>query len=203
MPDPPHDRFVVTYAGTVFNLTSARGLLGAVRRLHASDAALARDLRVPFLGRIVATEADAFEGTQAIGVERVGYVPHVDVLRELAASHLTLCILDDVAGAERVYPAKIFELMRLGRPILTLAAPGSALARLVETHGLGAAIHPRDEERIAEALRARLQDPSRGRMVADAWRNAPGIARFDRRALAGEFAEILREAAKSARRRGS
>ena len=160
-------------------------------------------MRVRFLGRIVETEADAFEGSEAIGVERVGYVPHGDVLRELAASHLTLCLLDDVAGAERIYPAKIFELMHLGRPILTLAPPGSALARLVETHGLGTAIHPRDEERIADALRACLQDPGRGQMVARAWRNAPGLERFDRRALAGEFAEILREAATSARRRGS
>src|SRR5262249_30997160 len=109
LPGPPRDRFVATYAGTVFSLTSARRLLGAVRRLHAAEPALAGRLSVRFLGRIVPTEVDAFEGTEALGVERVGYVPHGRVLRELSASHLTLCLLDDVPGSERVYPAKIFE----------------------------------------------------------------------------------------------
>jgi glycosyltransferase involved in cell wall biosynthesis len=203
LPSPAGDRFVATYAGTVFALTSARGLLAAVRRLHANHPEVGSSLRVRFLGRIVETERDAFEGTESLGVERVGYVPHARVLRELAASHVALCVLDDVAGAERVYPAKIFELMRLGRPVLTLAAPESALARLVRRHGLGPVVHPRDEEAIALDLAQRLLAFRRGEYRLEAWRNATGIARYDRRALAGEFAEVLREAATAARRRGS
>jgi glycosyltransferase involved in cell wall biosynthesis len=203
LPEPPRDRFVATYAGTVFALTSARGLLGGLRRLHAQDPALAARLRVRFLGRIVPTEANAFEGADSLGVDRVGYVPHARVLAELAASHLTLCLLDDVPGAERVYPAKIFELMHLGRPVLTLAPPGSALARLVESHGMGTVVPPRDEEAIADALRSRLRAHVRGENLLVPWRNAPWLARYDRRALAGEFAEILHKAATHATRRGS
>jgi glycosyltransferase involved in cell wall biosynthesis len=206
LPAPPNDRFVVTYAGTVFTLTSARGLLGAIRLVHARRPELARLLRVRFVGRIVDTELDAFEGMDALGVERIGYVPHDDVLRELAASHLTLCLLDDVSGAERVYPAKIFELMRLGRPVMTLAPPGSALARLVAGHDLGPLEHPRDEHAIAATLEDHLRAFQRSDNAPAAWQKAPGIeryGRYDRRALAGEFAEILREAASRARRPGS
>ena len=203
LPSPPVDRFVVTYAGTVFALTSARGLLGAVRRLHASVPELARSLRLRFVGRVVETELDAFEGAQALGVERIGYVPHSRVLLELAASHLTVCILDDVPGAERVYPAKLFELMRLGRPILTLAPPHSAAARLVEQHGFGPALGPRDVEAIASELRRRLQAFRSGDYRLDSGQNAAAIECFDRRALAARFAELLRDAAAHARRRGS
>ncbi len=194
---------MATYAGTIFALTSARGLLGGIRRLHETTPTLARGLRVRFLGRIVPTELDAFAGTEALGVERVGYVPHSQVLRELGASHLALCLLDDVPGAESVYPAKIFELMHLGRPVLTLAPPSSALARLVESHGMGTAVHPHDEEGIAGALRARLQAFARGENVLVPWRNAPELRRYDRRALAGEFARILEKAASGGARRGS
>src|SRR6202142_2581346 len=49
LPPPPRDRFVLTYAGTVFALTSARGVLAAVRRLHARHPALGRALRVRFV----------------------------------------------------------------------------------------------------------------------------------------------------------
>jgi glycosyltransferase involved in cell wall biosynthesis len=203
LPAPAGDKMVLTYAGTVFTLTSARGLLAAVRRLHERSPALARSLAVRFVGRVVDTELDAFEGTEALGVERVGYVPHDDVLRQLSASHMTLCLLDDVPGVERIYPAKIFELMRLGRPVLTLAPAGSALARLVQRHALGPVLPPRDDVAIASALEAHLLAFRRSGNAPAQWQNAPGIARYDRRALAGEFAEILGDASRSARRPGS
>jgi glycosyltransferase involved in cell wall biosynthesis len=203
LPAPTGDRLVVTYAGTVFSLTSARGLIGAIRLLHERSPEDARWLRVRFVGRIVDTELDAFSGTESIGIERVGYVPHDDVLRELATSHMTLCLLDDVPGTERIYPAKIFELMRLGRPIMTLAPRGSALARLVEAHGLGPVVNPRDSDAIASALEIAVRSFRQGGNAPASWRKTPGIERYDRRALAGEFAEILKEAARTKRRRAS
>jgi glycosyltransferase involved in cell wall biosynthesis len=203
LPDPPSDRFTVTYAGTIFKLTSARGLLGAIRRLHERSPDLARLLHVRFLGRIVDTERRWFEGTEALGVTTHGYVPHDQVLPSLSASHLTLCLLDDVPGVERIYPAKIFELMYLGRPVLTLA-PDGALARLARRHELGDVLPPRDEAAIAEALERRLR-AFRDAPVLD--RGARGLAKgaelYDRRALAGRFAEVLRQAASDSKRRGA
>jgi glycosyltransferase involved in cell wall biosynthesis len=203
LPEPPRDRFVATYAGTVYALTSARGLIGALRLLHALHPHLARALRLRFVGRIVPTELDAFAGSEALGVERLGYVPHGRVLYELAASHVALCVVSDAPGTERIYPAKIFELMHLGRPVLTLAPPESAVARLVGAHGMGPVVHPCDEVAIAGALATHLRAFARGENFPAPWRNAPTLARFDRRALAGEFAEILREAASQRRRPGS
>jgi glycosyltransferase involved in cell wall biosynthesis len=197
LPGPPAtaDKLTVTYAGTIFRLTSARGFLGAVRRLHAAEPALARRLRVRFLGRIVETELDAFAGTEALGVECLGYLPHQDVTRALAASHLALCILDEAPHVERIYPAKIFELGHLaerwGLRVLTLSPPG-ALADLVRTHQIGEVLPPRDEAAIAEVLARELRA-----FVAGTCLPAPRLrdfARFDRRALAGDFARVMREA---------
>jgi glycosyltransferase involved in cell wall biosynthesis len=198
-PAPDADKLTVTYAGTVFRLTSARGFLGAVRRVHAEHPALARRLRVRFLGRIVETERASFEGTEALGVERAGYLPHAEIVAALAASHLNLCLLDEAPFVERIYPAKIFELMYLaarhGRPCLTLAPPG-ALAELVRAHQLGPVIAPRAEEEIAAFLVQALRDFCAGRPPA-----APAprdVERFDRRRLAGEFREVLAAAHRAA-----
>jgi glycosyltransferase involved in cell wall biosynthesis len=201
LPGPPDDRFVVTYAGTVFRLTSARGVLSAVRLLHERSPALAALLRMRFIGRIVDTELAPFEGTENLGVARTAYVPHAEVLRALSASHVTLCLLDDVAGTERIYPAKIFELMRLGRTVLTVAPDHGALARLVAQHRTGPVVSPGDAPAIAAVLASWLDDFRRGDFVCRSWQNAADVARYDRRALAGEFAAILRDAASSARRR--
>jgi glycosyltransferase involved in cell wall biosynthesis len=196
LPLPPPDRFVATYAGTVFRLTSARGLLSGIRLLHERSPALARRLEVQFIGRIVETERDAFADSQAFGIRQLGYVPHDCVLAELAKSQLTLCLLDEVDGAERIYPAKVFELMRLGRPCLVLSPPG-ALTQLVARHRAAEVVAPRDAPAIAAALERRLREFAAGRYSLQT--HGRDVERYDRRRLAGEFAEVFRQARADAR----
>lgn len=200
-PAPDADKLLVTYAGTLFRLTSARGLLGAVRRLAEAEPALAGRLRLRFIGRIVETEADAFAGTEALGVERTGYLPHGEITGALSSSHLALCLLDEAPFVERVYPAKIFELAhladRFGLRVLTLSPPG-ALADLVTSHRIGPLLPPRDEPAIAAFLADELRAFVAGRRPPPP--QPIDIGRFDRRATAGVFAEVMRTARDRARR---
>jgi glycosyltransferase involved in cell wall biosynthesis len=191
LPLPPTDRCVLTYSGTVFRLTSAAGFMAGLRLLHERDPGLARLLEVRFVGRIVDTEQHYFDGSEALGVQRLGYVEHSRAISLLAQSHAALCILDEVNGVERIYPAKIFEIMRAGRPCLALT-PEGALARLVRQHCLGEVVPPRNAEAIAAALARRLL----------AFRDNPSVAphapvdveRFDRKLQAAEFARVFRRA---------
>ena len=190
LPSPPTQRFVLTYSGTVFRLTSAAGFIAGLRLLHARDPELAKLLEVRFVGRIVDTEASHFEGTDTLGLRRFGYIEHSSALSHLAESHAALCILDEVAGVERIYPAKIFEIMRLGRPCLALT-PEGALATLVRKHRLGEVVPPRDPEAVAQTVARML------RAFCDAApsEHAPiDIERFDRRLQAAEFARVFRSA---------
>ena len=196
---PPADRFVLTYAGTVFRLTSARGLIDALRVLHQREPELARLLEVRFLGRIVETEQVYFAGSERLGVRQLGYVEHARVLEELGQSHATLCILDDVPGTERIYPAKIFELMRLGRPCLALT-PEGALADLVRRHRLGSVVPPRDTEQICAELSRLLRQFAAGDVPA---LNPVDVERYDRQRQAGQFAQIFRRAVAEARSDGT
>lgn len=190
LPSPPTERFILTYSGTVFRLTSAAGFIAGLRLLHERDPELAKRLEVRFVGRIVDTEAGHFEGTDALGLRRFGYLEHGHALSHLAESHATLCILDEVPGVERIYPAKIFEIMRLGRPCLALT-PEGALSTLVRKHRLGEVVHPRDPDAIAAAISRMLRAFCDGA----ARTHAPiDIERFDRRAQAAEFARVFRHA---------
>jgi len=197
LPLPPTDRFVVTYAGTVFRLTSLRGFVGAVRRLWSRKPDLARLLEVRIVGRVVETEEDYLKDAAKLGIVRVGYVPHDQVPLELARSHVTLCVLDDTPGVERIYPAKIFEQMYLRRPSLTLSPPG-ALTELVDRTQLGEVLPPRDESKICAWLEARLMAYQRGEFLVPP--QPIGIEAYHRRALAGCFAEVFRAAHRRAAR---
>jgi glycosyltransferase involved in cell wall biosynthesis len=191
LPRPGTERFVLTYSGTVFRLTSAGGFMQGLRLLHEREPQLAQRLEVRFVGRIVDTEQHYFEGSEALGVRRLGYVAHEQAIVQLAESHEALCILDEVDGVERIYPAKIFEIMRVGRPCLALT-PDGALARLVREHRLGEVIAPRDAPAIASALEQRLRAFRDGRALPS---HAPiGVERFDRAVQAEQFAKVFRDA---------
>lgn len=196
--EPRSDKLVLAYAGTVFKLTSMHGLMGAVRRLWRDDPARAAKLEVRFMGRVVDTEQSAFRGMEACGVEQLGYLDHTRVLEELSSATMTLCVLDDVPGAERIFPAKIFELMVLGRPVLTLA-PEGALATLVREHAVGDVLPPRNEAQIARYLADRIDEFSRGGPEAVRHPKPRDIERYSRHALAGQFVDVFERAAGWAR----
>lgn len=196
LPAPPRDRFVATYAGTVLRMTRPKGLLEGLSLLRERSPNLAKLLEVRFIGRIVPTENELFEGSERLGIKRLGFASRRDVLSDLAKSHLNLCILDEVPGNERVCSGKIYELMAIGRPVLTLA-PRGALTQLVEQHNLGPALPPRDAPAIAAELERRLRQFKDGSYSPH--QEPIGIEQYDRRQLARRFATVFREATKQAR----
>jgi len=196
VPKPPTDRFVITYAGTVFSLTRPSGFLDALRLLWQQSPQLAMHLDVQFIGRIVPTEIDAFSDAEHIGITRLGYMTKKHVTEKLAASHLNLCTLSSDDEARRIYPGKIFELMAIGRPVLTLA-PRGVLTALVEKHHVGVCFEPDAAVEIAADLATRLRSFLAGTYSITT--ECVDIDQFHRRALAGRMASVLAEAIDRAR----
>ena len=93
-------------------------------------------------------------------------------------------------GAEdtqALIPAKAFEYLRVGRPILALTS-GGATARLMREASAGTIVEPTSVDAIAAALRT----------LYAAWKAKPGhlvrpadLTRFARASLAGELARLL------------
>jgi glycosyltransferase involved in cell wall biosynthesis len=188
-PEPPGDRFVITYAGTVFKLTSARPFLSALKLVWERAPDLARILQVNFIGRIVSTEQDAFAGTESLGVRVVGFLSHRDTQKAILASHMTLCLVADVPGGGRILTQKIFELAYAGREVLALAPPG-ALQAFVQELAIGQAFHPDDSAAIATHLERRLREFQSGTLAVP---TTPDLMCYRRDVLAGEFLDFCRQ----------
>ncbi len=194
LPAPSGDRLRLTYAGTVYHLTSPRGFLEAVRRVHQREPDLAKRLDVKFIGRVVPGEQKAFDGLEALGVSRHDYVPHGELMAHLTSSHVVMVIQGDVPGTEHIYPGKLFELMKVGRPVLALSREG-ALTELVRRHRLGDCFGPMDVDAIATYIIDRLKQLRDHGQIEAPDVDTEGIAKYHRRALAGRWAEVLRQAA--------
>lgn len=185
-PDPT--RFRLVYTGTLWNLTSIAPVVQAVEQLATSHPALAARLELVILGRKTPDQEQLLSRLQATPtvVHLPGYAPHPVALATMQSADALLLLLSDVPGAERVAPAKLFEYLAVGRPMLAVTPDGetAGIVRSVETDGWRAA---RDVTGITQWLVDRLEG-----------RSAPALpgrdtarASFQRRPQAEQLARLL------------
>jgi hypothetical protein len=112
-------------------------------------------------------------------------VPYGEALRILAGADLQLLL---AYGDETGYvPAKVFDYLLSGRPILCIARP-SSLTALVEETGTGRWAEPDQVETIADTIAAATR---RSGEVGIAHFNAAAIDRFSAPRTSAELARVF------------
>jgi glycosyltransferase involved in cell wall biosynthesis len=181
-------RLTLIHAGTIYP-----GIAGeffqALERLVAEDRDTARSLHVRLLGEIAPEYKGSVAGLEAAGIVKAhGMQPHAATLRMLRGSDVLVILLGGNSFLPSHIPAKVFEYLHAGKPILAIAAEGE-LARIVRQSGLGTVVPPHSVDRVVGALRALLADHAAGRLARSP--NHPYIRSFERAALAEKLAGVL------------
>lgn len=186
--DPTRHRIV--YAGTLWNLTSIAPVVQALLDLTADSPRLAERVELVVLGRKTPEQEQELArlADTVITLHTPAYVPHPVALATMRSADTLLLLLSDVPGAERVAPAKLFEYLAMGQPMLAVTPDGET-ADLVRGAQPDAWRSPRDIPGITAWFRTRLDPASEGGGTVGT--SPDYAARFTRRALAGQMAEVL------------
>jgi hypothetical protein len=163
----------------------------AVRLLAQRAPALAAALELVFAGRRTSTQEALLGRLEGLPCRVVThpYLDHNGAV-DLVRSADGLCVLlSDVAGAERVVPAKLFEYLAAKRPIWAIA-PRGEVWDLLHDYPAANLLAPTDVAGIAARLEHTLEEQRAGR--------SPGLpdwdgSRYSRRSQAGELAAILNQ----------
>ena len=184
------DKFVITYAGQLYWERSPLPLFRALRALaDAGGIELAR-VRVDLVGwcdvargrRVTEMAADCGIG-DCINVK--GPLSRTETVRKLARSDLLLLLAE---GLTLQIPGKTYEYLRARRPILALTSEG-ALAELLRETGGAWVVDPADDNGIVAAVREAYRVWNDGLLLPTA--NPALVSGFDRRLLAGRFADLF------------
>lgn len=185
LPVLPPDRLGLRlgYAGNFYAGRRPDDVLGLLAEACRCSASVANRLRLRFVGHTDAAEAARIHGLSD-RLEEMGYRPLAEALGALSSCDVTLVTVPPDARRGWV-PQKLYQQLRLGRPVLTLAPAGDA-ADLTRTAGqlwvdpaaAGAG------QRLAEALEA---------VLAKRVPTPPPeiVARYDRTTLAAKLAARL------------
>ena len=117
-------------------------------------------------------------------------MPLAELAPILARCHLGICLLKETDAMRKALPAKAFDFLGAGLPVL--ASPGGELTGMIEEEGMGIGFEKNDPERIARAILDLHEDHERLEALRKSVLSArPKFGR--RRQVAGLLEKIKRE----------
>jgi glycosyltransferase involved in cell wall biosynthesis len=145
--------FVLLHAGSLYGARNPAGLLRSVAAAIAKGELDPATFRLRFLGRIgiPGLNLPAIASELGLGdvVEFVNHVPRRDSLQQMVDAS-ALLVVQPVTTVS--IPAKLYEYMASGRPILALAQPGGETAELVERAHGGVSVLADDEAAVTRGV---------------------------------------------------
>jgi glycosyltransferase involved in cell wall biosynthesis len=190
--DAPTKRFEIVHAGLVSKEYRDPGpLLQAASRLVGAGSLRSEDLLITFLGGGAYVRSKDFaEQVHDLGleksvevVERVGYQAALERLQRAAV----LLLLQASEDTKSLIPAKAFEYLRIGRPILAMTYDG-ATSDLLRGMELCYVASPGDQSALQQTFVTlyRLWQTSGNRVGV-----SRPVSRYERRSLTAELAGLL------------
>jgi glycosyltransferase involved in cell wall biosynthesis len=176
----------MVYTGSLYYRRDPAYFLQALSHLVTTHPQMKEKLQVVFAGL---AGPDLPRRIRDLGLERLvtlrGIVTYRDSIELQKSADVLLLFLGESSMAPSWYPAKVFEYLATGRPILTLA-PEGITADLVREAGTGIVVAPGDAGAIGAAIEDLFQRWQEGRLPTLEDPDFP--ARFDRKVLAGRLA---------------
>ncbi len=187
-PDRRNDRFTILHLGSLYGLRDPAFFFEALERFLSEHPEAGPQMVVRFIGN-VSQHQDKVRGTPLEKVvEFCGHRPHHTVLSELWAADMLLLILGFGASESGTIPAKLFEYLATGRPLLAFTPEGEASA-MIDKVGDGTVITAPDHDAACRALAHGFREWQERQGPLESSLNIP--EEFDRRRQAGQLAAAL------------
>ncbi len=161
---PSGGPLTITYLGSMYHSRDPRRLLEAAGRLIDSGHAAPGELRFEFIGNCRETPSGPLpELIKANALERStdlpGWLPHHEAIERIRRADVALLL---AARQKLQIPAKVFEYIAAGKPVLALTEPDGATGRLIARARCGYVVEQDDVHGLEDVLRKMLEQKRSG-----------------------------------------
>lgn len=185
------DKFTLTYLGVLFKVRNPECLWQALGELVEEDKGFAEKLQVRLIGQVdkEVTQTIAQHGLKN-HVTTSAYIPHDQVAEALHQSSVLLLPLmsDTETDTLGLIPAKLFEYMASGRPILCIGPTNGDTAKILNETKAGVTVDFHDKDKAKASIKSLyhqyLIDGLPDHLTTE-------ISRFSRKRLCEEYTILL------------
>jgi glycosyltransferase involved in cell wall biosynthesis len=189
-PAPDPEVFRLLHSGLLNPVRGVPALWRALAQGVRTDPAFARALRVELVGNVapgIARQLQEDPDLKAC-VRLDPWLAHSDLLRRQQSASVFLAIVNQSQNAHSQIPGKVYEALGLGKPVLAVCPPDSALAGLIQETRGGVAVDAADEVGLARAVDNLWRDHHQGRV----FKNDPvAVEAYTREALTRKLVTVL------------
>lgn len=183
------DKFRITFAGSIYDLLTAKPFLSAMKELIEENSELKEKMEAMFVGNYgKETPLLVKEFGLEENVKLVNYVPHKECLELMINSQaLLLLITIESPGGEGILTGKLFEYLACRKPIIAIVPPNGLAAKIIKSLGAGAVIPPWDVPLIKNVLAKFYEQWTKG----EPFRAGGDISNYSRKFLTRQLAQIF------------
>lgn len=186
-PTPRNARFRLVFTGTLYAAVDCRPVFEALARLAARGAIDPGRVEFRLVGNVWIQDVPS---AGPVHVERVGYVEHARALEEMAAADVLVAHVDPASANT---PAKVYEYLATGRPVLCVTRPDSIAHGLVRELNGGWAVGPENGDAVEAALLEAYERWSAGALESSPAVREGVLRRHGRDVLTRSLADVLDE----------
>lgn len=163
-PQPPKDKFIITYIGNVPQSRFTPVLYQTIDALKKEGKIAEQQFQLRFFGNIhpdVQNQLKQFDIDDLLRMNE--FVPHQEAIARICQSHLLLLIINNTRTRHAIVTGKLFEYLASRRPILAIGPKDGDAANILHQTGTGAIFEYDDASGIRDFLQQEYQKFQQGK----------------------------------------
>jgi len=180
--------FTLSYFGTLSSQRLPPALLPALQRLCEQNRSFAENFCFRLIGRFPPeVESRIRQSLPEKNIQIAHHIPHQELAPLLQQNQVMLVLVDAVPFNELIIPAKIFEILPTGNPMLAIGPVTGDAAALIRSTGAGLSCAPDDQGSIESAILSMFETWKSGTLG----RGTRRFPEYEREQLTLRLAEVF------------
>ncbi len=188
------DKFVITYTGSLYGRRNLIEFLEGLKIAIDNNKIDKNKLEIRIVGNIYQEVLEEYAKKYDLvkNMKSFGYLPHRESIQMLYNSDILLLVIGKGKGSKNFYTGKIFEYIKVNRPILAIVPEDGAAAQVINETNTRTVVDPEDINGVSIALEKYYNSCIEGKLTHEPkWDK---IKIYSRESQAKQLSEILKVA---------
>ncbi|WP_298146061.1 glycosyltransferase family 4 protein [Flavobacterium sp.] len=182
------EKFSLAHIGSFLADRNPEILWQALAELIRENAAFDKAFELKIIGAVSPIVVESIKKNKlADYVTLLGYLPHLEAVKQQRASQVLLLIEIDRPESKVIIPGKLFEYLAAQRPILAIGPEGADFRSLLEDAAAGRFFNYSNKQALKEYIQSLFSDFQASKLFVE----TKDIEQFSRKSLTKKLAALL------------
>ncbi|NLJ05526.1 MAG: glycosyltransferase family 4 protein, partial [Exilispira sp.] len=186
------NKLKILYFGSLYSKLTPQPLFKAIYKMKKTNHDLQNLLELTFIGyngHLLKKYIKKYKLNDFVNLKK--RIEHNKLFAEIEDNDILLLIIGAYKGAQRIITSKIFEYMRMQKPILALGPEDGEVAKILKETGSGIIVHPGNIKKLIDTLNYLIERKNTGLLESSFKMDLTKVKKYERKELTGQLAHIF------------